>query len=117
MNFYENQPVEFKLTLLDNDGSEITTPPTGKLLEFNLQAYVEASNKVIPMASNGNESSAIGEEVKAKWLIIFDEKKIPSNVNLSEGWKIKVPMSNQFYSILDILPPSGRFARKVEIYL
>lgn len=116
MSIYENQKVEFKLTLLDNDGAEITPPPE-KLMEFNLQAYVESSTKIFPKASSGNETSAVGEEVKANWFIMFDEKRIPTGVNLLEGWKLKVPNSPQFFSFLDILVPSGRYARKVEIFV
>ncbi|MCW7460155.1 hypothetical protein ND856_18655 [Leptospira bandrabouensis] len=116
MSIYEDQKVEFKLTLLDNDGAEITSPP-GKLMEFNLDAYVESSTKLFPLKSSGNENSAVGEEVKATWFILFDEKKIPSNVNLTEGWQIKVPKSTKFYSFLDICFPSGRYARKIEIFV
>lgn len=116
MSAYEDQKVEFKLELLDNDGAEIT-PPAGKKMDFNLEAYVESSTKVLPKSSNSSDSSAIGEEVKAKWLVIFDFDKIPADVNLLEGWKLKVPMTTYFYPILEILLPSGRFARKVEILL
>ncbi|TGL35613.1 hypothetical protein [Leptospira perdikensis] len=116
MNAFENKKVEFKLTLFDNDGA-VMDPPSGKLVTFDLEAYVESSSKIIPKSSNSTESSAIGEEVKSSWLVMFDHSKIPDGVNLLEGWNLKVPNSDRFYPFLDVLLPSGRYAKKVEIFV